>query len=39
VKHSTSENVVLKLQAGVVVSSAPGSDPLFNVTGQVAFAF
>jgi hypothetical protein len=39
VKHSTSENIVLKLQTGVVVSRAPGSDPLFNVTGQVAFAF
>ena len=39
VKHSTSENIALKLQAGVVVSHAPGADALFNVAGQVAFAF
>jgi hypothetical protein len=39
VKHATSDNIALKVQAGVAFSRAPGSDPLFTVTGQVAFAF
>lgn len=39
VKHSTSENVALKAQAAATFSPAPGSDPLFTFTGQIAFAF
>lgn len=39
VKHSTTDNIALKAQAGVTFSRAPGSDPLFTLTGQVAFAF
>jgi hypothetical protein len=39
VRHLTSENVALKAQAAVMFSRAPGSDPLFTLTGQIAFAF
>jgi hypothetical protein len=39
VKHLTSDNVALKAEAGVALSRAPGADPLFSLTGQVAFAF
>ncbi|HET7503835.1 MAG TPA: porin [Kofleriaceae bacterium] len=39
VKHATSDNIALKAEAGVTFSQAPGADPLFSVTGQVAFAF
>ena len=39
VKHSTSDNVALKLQAGVLWSRTAGVDPRLTLTGQVAFAF
>jgi hypothetical protein len=39
VKHSTSDNIALKAQASVTFSEAPGTDVLFSLTGQVAFAF
>jgi hypothetical protein len=39
VKHSTTDNIALKLQAAVTSLSAVGSDALFTFTGQVAFAF
>ena len=39
VKHSTTENVALKAEAAVTFSRAPGSDPLFVLTAQLAFAF
>jgi hypothetical protein len=39
VKHATTDNVALKAQAGVTLLQAAGSDPLFTLTGQVAFAF
>jgi hypothetical protein len=39
VKHSTTDHIALKAQAGVTFSRAPGADPLFTLTGQVAFAF
>lgn len=38
-KHATSENIALKAQAGVELLHAAGSDPVFTVAGQVAFAF
>jgi hypothetical protein len=38
-KHSTSDNIALKAQASVLVSRAPGSDALYTLTGQLAFAF
>jgi hypothetical protein len=39
VKHSTTDNVALKAEASVTFSQAPGADPLFTLTGQIAFAF
>ena len=39
VKHATSDNVALKAQTGATFPNAPGADPVFTVTGQVAFAF
>jgi hypothetical protein len=39
VKHAASDNIALKAQAAVIVSRAPDADPLYTLTGQVAFAF
>jgi hypothetical protein len=39
VKHTTSDNVALKAQAGVAFPAASGADPMVTLTGQVAFAF
>jgi hypothetical protein len=39
VKHSTTDNIALKLQSGVLFSRAPGAKPLFILIGQLAFAF
>lgn len=39
VKHSTSENVALKAQGGVLFPRAAGADAVLTLTGQVAFAF
>jgi hypothetical protein len=39
VKHATSDNIVLKAEASATLSRAPGADPVFGLTGQVAFAF
>ena len=38
-KHATTDNVALKLQTGVMFSRRPGTDPVYSVTGQLAFAF
>nr|HEX4316749.1 hypothetical protein [Kofleriaceae bacterium] len=39
VKHTTSENIALKLQTAVSTSPAAGSDPVFSIAAQVSFAF
>ena len=39
VKHSTTDNVALKLQAGLAFSDRAGTDPMLTLTGQAAFAF
>ena len=39
VKHNTTENIALKLQAGVTFFNRPGADPMLTLTGQLAFAF
>lgn len=39
VKHATTDNIALKLQAGLMFSDRAGTDPTLTLTGQVAFAF
>ena len=39
IKHATTDNIALKLQTGVMFSRRPGTDPVYSVTGQLAFAF
>ena len=38
-KHSTTDNIALKVQAGLTFSERAGTDPLLTLTGQLAFAF
>ncbi|HEY6039320.1 MAG TPA: hypothetical protein VIV58_33790 [Kofleriaceae bacterium] len=38
-KHATTDNIALKVQAGLMFSDRAGSDPMLTLTGQLAFAF
>lgn len=39
VKYTASDNIALKLETGVLLPRAAGSDELYSVAGQIAFAF